>query len=372
MDKNQFYSLLDSYLEGRATPAEKILLEAYYQKLEAIGIKELGVEEEKVLKELLYGRVERAIRPPVVRMWKRWAVAASILLLLGLGWYFLFFEPKNTNPALTKTTDIEAPKVTKAMIRLADGRMISLDSLTTFTQDGVTLLKDKDGKIIYSPLVSPAETDEIFNVLTNPRGSKVVNLTLGDGTKVWLNSESSLKYPIAFKGNQRKVEITGEAYFEVSKDPTKKFIVSGNGVTTEVLGTHFNVHTYDNANEITLLEGSVKVNGTTITPGKQARVIDVVRVVDVDTDEVMAWKNGIFNYTNQDISVIMRDIARWYDVEIVYDGQKPADKFSGIINRSNNVSQVLKMLEQTNRVHFTIEARPDDPVGRGKKIRVRP
>ncbi len=304
----------------------------------------------------------------LVHMFKRIAVAASILLVVGVGSYFLFFNKADKPDEIVTTTvpsDVKAPTSNRAMITLANGRNVSVDSLTSLKQDEVTVVKNANGEVIYKG--SSTSQSITYNTLFNPRGSKVVSLTLSDGSKVWLNNESSLKYPIAFIGNERRVEITGEAYFEVAKDATKKFIVSGNGVTTEVLGTHFNVNAYEGESSIkvTLLEGSVRVQSSVVSresvvikPGQQAREVngELSIVNNIDVDEVMAWKNGRFEL-NGTVQDIMKQIARWYDVEIVYIGNVTNKRFGGTLSREENVSAVLKYLELTGSIHFKIEGR---------------
>ncbi len=305
--------------------------------------------------------------------WRRIAAAAAFILL-GTSAYFLFISKaarKNDIVEISNTTpnDIAAPKGTKAMITLSDGRTVLLDSVANGTlaiQGKVNVIKTVDGQINYNGSAVAIE----YNTLFNPRGSKVQPLTLSDGTKVWLNSESSIRFPIAFMGNERRVEITGEAYFEVTKDGTKKFIVTGNNVTTEVLGTYFNVNTYtdESSIKVTLLEGSVKViKGSSLRllqPGQQAQVTNEVKVVNgVDLEEVMAWKNGRFQFEGAGIEEVMRQIARWYDVEVVYEGKPKEQHFRGGISRDVEVSKLLKMLETTTAVHFRIA---------GKKVIVMP
>lgn len=297
--------------------------------------------------------------------WKRWA-AAAVLLILAAGSYFIFFTPKPPKGGDTvaeTTKDVEAPKITKATITLDDGRIVSIDSLTTLSQNNVKVTKTADGRLVYTGFGS----EVTFNTLTNPRGSKVIDMTLADGSHVWLNAGSSVKFPIAFTGNERKVEITGEAYFEVSHDKVKPFIVQKETTSVTVLGTHFNVNAYDDedAIRVTLLEGAVKVNATTIRPGQQAKVLGTKVTVanNVDIAAVMAWKNGHFELGAGDVKSIMRQISRWYDVEIVYSGDVPEKRFGGTLSREENVSKVLRYLEMTGSIHFKIE---------GKKITVLP
>jgi hypothetical protein len=308
-------------------------------------------------------------------------IAAAAIVILFISGYFLYFNKNGTKTDVVATLpvkEVEAPKSTKAIITLANGQKIYMDSLnegTLATQGNIKVVKTADGQIVYNG----ASTEMMFNTLYNPRGSKVINLTLNDGTKVWLNSESSLKYPMAFAGNERRVEITGEAYFEVMHDATKPFYVSKGATAVEVLGTHFNVNAYEEEADIkiTLLEGSVKVsqasvNGSeslTIKPGQQARVSasetspqnkngvgHLSMVAGVDVDDVMAWKNGLFSFRNSDIKTVMQQLARWYNIEVEYQGAVPSQHFSGKIGRELNLSDVLNGLQLT-KVHFKMEGR---------------
>lgn len=309
-------------------------------------------------------------QPPVVSIRKksilrRWVVAASIIAAVGMVSYLLFFsntkKPAETiTVAETKGTDVEAPQSVKAVIKLADGRTVAIDSLTTLTQSNVSLTKTADGKIIYT-----GSANEIaYNTLSNPKGSKVIDIQLADGSHVWLNAGSSVTYPVAFAGNERKVSITGEAYFEITHNAAMPFKVNKGETEITVLGTHFNVNAYDDESDIkiTLLEGSVKVRNRNseglLKPGEQAQVATDIKIVSkVDTDQVMAWKNGLFVFDGYgDIQTIMRQLARWYNVEVEYRG-KVTTTFWGSVSRSENVSQVLRMLEATGGVSFKVEDR---------------
>jgi ferric-dicitrate binding protein FerR (iron transport regulator) len=344
------------------------------------------LRKEKLLSEILrqlppsdQGMRENRIDPSKVRKISPWriAVAASIVLTLGIGSYFLLLKKTTKHLDIVKTElpkDVAPPKGTKAMITLANGQSVALDSITSgtlVTQGTVSVIKTGEGEIVYQG----SSSEVAYNILYNPRGSTVVSLVLNDGTKVWLNSESSLRYPTSFTGNERSVEITGEAYFEVAKDARKKFIVRGRGAISEVLGTHFNVNTYtdESSVNVTLLEGSVKVkpvvNGShavVIRPGQQAQVKEsgeMSVMKDVDLEEVMAWKNGKFQFGEAaDISTIMKQVARWYDLHVEYNGVVQGH-IGGTISRDVNVSQVFRMLEMTGVVKFQID---------GKKVVVMP
>jgi transmembrane sensor len=216
----------------------------------------------------------------------------------------------------------------------------------------------------------------VYNTLHTAAGEQY-SITLSDGTKVWLNAATSLRFPTHFAGNERRVEINGEAYFEVAKNKPKPFRVVARNMVVEVLGTHFNVNAYDNeaAIKTTLLEGSVKVvnresptsrgglsivNNTSVTivPGKQAILTHDSRLTtaDADVEEVMAWKNGSFSFNNADITTVMRQLERWYNIEVVYKGTKPSYLFSGGIPRNATLMEVMRILE-VSKVRFQLQGR---------------
>lgn len=311
-----------------------------------------------------------------LRTIRRIAVAASVILMIATGTYFLLFNKSKKQDEIVKTTvpqDVKAPEATKAMITLADGRTVPVDSLTSIDQSNVKLTKSATGEIIYSGNTSKV----VYNTLTNPRGSKVIDMILSDGSHVWLNAGSSIVYPIAFNGDYRKVFINGEAYVEVKHNAAKPFIVNANNKgEIEVLGTHFNVNAYEDENAVrtTLLEGKVKFTKTTLSlptsdfvvlePGQQSVLTkeELRKASNVDVEGVMAWKNGLFNFNNSDLEIVMRQLSRWYDVEVIYQSGVPKRNFGGEMQRDLNLSEVLKILEKNN-VHFKIE---------GKKLIVLP
>jgi ferric-dicitrate binding protein FerR (iron transport regulator) len=264
--------------------------------------------------------------------------------------------------------EVTAPQRARAVITLANGDHIYLDSAaqgSLATQGNSQLVKLSDRQLAYVGGTNSREM--IYNVLTVPRGSRVVSLALSDGTVVWLNAESSLRYPVVFNGDDRTVEITGEAYFEVAKVPGKKFYVKSAALTTEVLGTHFNVNTYNDeaSMKVTLLEGSIRVSANDnihavqLHPGQQAEVSNnaAIRVLDnVDLEEVMAWKNEYFMMKATSLASLMRQMARWYDVEVVIKGNLANKRFGGAISRNVNLSTMLEALKQ-NGVHSETSGR---------------
>jgi ferric-dicitrate binding protein FerR (iron transport regulator) len=276
-------------------------------------------------------------------------------------------------PQAVVMNDIKPPVANKAVITLADGTELLLDSAVNgqlAMQDNVKLVKLANGQIVYKTTGGGMASAPQYNTLFNPRGSRVIDMELADGSHVWLNAGSSIRYPVAFTGNERTISMTGEAYFEVAHNAAMPFRVISDKAEVTVLGTHFNVNAYsDEANtKVTLLEGSVKVNGSgaakILRPGEQAQVTDKIAVTaDADLEEVMAWKTGKFIFGEKaDIETIMRQVSRWYDVDIAYQG-KIASHFGGTISRQVNISEVLKILEATGNVKCSVQ---------GKKVIITP
>lgn len=328
------------------------------------------------------GETEVKVIPMLPRTWTRIAAAAIIIILLSVGGYFIYNKDKQSGNIVSTPTqelknDVKAPSLSKATITLADGSVIPLDSLNKgllAKQQGVNVIKNADGTIAYDASSygpSIMVHRPVFNTLNNPRGSSTVSLTLSDGSKVWLNSESTITYPTAFKGNERQVQITGEGYFEIAKVSGKKFIVKSNGVDIEVLGTHFNVNSYENEAEtkVTLLEGLLRLSlnyvkpsvssVVKIIPGQQAQInkstaqrINVTK--DISLEEVTAWKEGLFHFESADLKTILTQFARWYDIDVIYKGKVSSEKYFTIIKRSTTLVNVLKSLG-ANGVTYRIE-----------------
>lgn len=299
--------------------------------------------------------------------WLKRAAAVLVFVLASIALYY-WLAPQKEQKAIATTVpnkkDIDPPQVAKATLILGNGHRIVLDSSdngTLATIGNLNVVKLADGSIAYK-----GNSDEVqYNTLSNPRGSKVIDLTLSDGTRVWLNAASSIRYPSIFRGSLRTVEITGEAYFEVAHNPQMPFIVKNNQATVKVLGTHFNVNAYDDAStlNVTLLEGRVSVNAgiqknsTEIIPGEQARVSKSGTIQlehHADLEQVMAWKNGMFSYKGESLNIIMSQVQKWYDVNIIFE-QPVTEKFYAEVPRNTAISTLLKMLEATKAVQFRIE-----------------
>ncbi len=345
------------------------------------------------------------------------AVAAVIFIVLTSGIYFYLNNPISSQIAAQKSqpkkNDI-APGGNKAILTLADGSKISLSDAANgeiAKQAGISITKTSNGQLIYSiadrqpvrsAVGSTTNNQQLaYNTIETPKGGQY-QINLPDGSKVWLNAASSLRFPASFTGNERKVELSGEAYFEIahitlpseeSRTGAKKDsgaeampfkVISGNQ-TVEVLGTHFNINAYSDEPSIrtTLLEGSVRVllNSPSgegldmnfskrLKPGQQSKVNEMINVFNVDTQEAIAWKNGYFIFNNENIESIMRKVSRWYNVDIEYQGNISQKALWGSLSRFKNLSELIDMLELTGSVHFKIV--PGDTSEKERRIIVMP
>jgi ferric-dicitrate binding protein FerR (iron transport regulator) len=376
------HELFIKYLNNDCSPAEVRELLAYFnvhenedvlrgliiENLENIDADDDESKWVRLTNELYAGIKEQlnADKPKVVpivrRTWFRVA-AAAVFLLAGFAVYNAI---NNTNKkqdiVQTSTSEQEiAPGSNRAVLTLADGSTIILENAVKgpLTQQGYTKIsKPADGQLEYKSL-NEKPKEVLFNNITTPRGGQY-QLILSDGSKVWLNAASSLRFPAAFGGNERKVEISGEAYFEVAKDASRPFKVDvpGKG-EVEVLGTHFNVNAYRDEPTVktTLLEGSVKVmvlatrDKLVLNPGEQAQLQENGQITinkNADTEQALAWKTGSFHFSNADLGTVFRQLSRWYDVDVSFEGPIPQRQFDGEIQRDLKLSQVLKLLEKNN------------------------
>jgi hypothetical protein len=321
-------------------------------------------------------QIHEKIRPPdekIIRSrpWKRVMIAAAILLLVGAGPYVWYLSTSGSVPFSTGSTaaagEIKAPSSNKAILILASGEKVNLGNAAkgqVAKEGNSTIMKVGDGQLMYEGAMGRVGNDQLaYNTIFNPRGSKVMDVTLSDGSRVWLNAGSSLTYPAVFGDLERKVAVDGEAYFEIAYDKNRPFRVTKNEMLVVVLGTHFIVNAYDDEDQIavTLLEGAVKVNkGMTfasLAPGQQAVVATGITVNShVDVDAAIAWKDGLFSFQDSDLQGVLRQISRWYDVKVVYEGNTPSRKFEGEFQRDLNLSQVLKILERNN-IRYKLEGK---------------
>lgn len=375
MDDLQVKQLIQKYLDGQCTAEETALVESWYLKQSTTFQRpdaEMIVRNEELMLNFLESRMAEK---KTVRLWPRIAIAAAIAFIV-IGAYFFrstFTKTDNDDTALV-AADI-APGKNGATLTLASGQKIFINDVLAgniASQSGVRISKTKDGQIIYE--VTDQGTGKIeYNTLTTTRGEQT-RVRLPDGSLVFLNAASSLRYPTSFaKSAKRSVGLTGEGYFEISKNKAQPFVVTAANQEVEVLGTHFNINAYtdEKAVRTTLLEGSVKVaslsadgsgannaNGKVLKPGQQSVMTDQgIRVNNVDLDEAMAWQKGYFRFYDEDIATIMRKVSRWYNIEVEYSGKLPENGFNARITKYAGIKEVLEKLEKTGDVHFKIEGR---------------
>lgn len=402
MNETLATDLLKRFRSGECTDAEKQLVDAWYNEL--INTGELEWEEGE--KESIQAAGENWLMQniaddelqyvPVRRMHtaaKAWWTAAAILVLMtGVAYYL---NSKQQAALLAKKEETlkndVAPGSNKAVLTLANGTTIMLDDASNGVvakEGNAKVLKPEDGQLLYEQEEEGEHGPLSYNTLATPRSGQY-QIILPDGSKVWLNSESSIHYPVSFAENERRVQITGEAYFEVAKLKLSSgqrvpFIVEKGDMQVEVLGTHFNVNTYSDESAIktTLLEGKVRVVRKTgvaeqsaiLAPGEQAVISDAkgkasrsvndrIKVNKTDVDNVVAWKNGLFHFESADVKTVMRQLARWYDVDVVYEGATVKnDPLFVEVSRNTRLSDVLKVLQESGSARFTIQ---------GKKIIVK-
>ena len=299
--------------------------------------------------------------------WKA-AAAALIISIFGVAAHYYLITPKQKTLAKSQVhlkSEI-VPGVNKAVLTLSDGSNVILDDVNNVqvaSQGGMQITKLANGQLLYKK-ISELHTKVVYNTLTTPRGGQYT-IILPDGSQVWLNAASSITYPTFFSDSERRVELTGEAYFEIAHNAKKPFKVTFNGLEVKVLGTHFNINSYkeEKTSNTTLIEGSVSISkgdaNVILKSGDQAQVgnSDKITVIDnVDVNNILAWKNGYFSFDKSDLKLIMRQISRWYDVDISFEGELPKRVFYGKINRNSNISDVLKILHEC-KVDFRFEGR---------------
>ena len=377
MTDKQYLSLCEKYLNGTCSLQEESLLKQHQEKLgigDDVWDTELLGQQDRI-KKLVQQKLQQSLpqqQTNVVRINRWWYAAAAILIFAIAGVYFIKADKSNqtytaANNIKKAPADIQ-PGSSKAVLTLSTGKSIVLDGAGNgliSQQGGTAISKTGNGLIVKNADGTTAADATALNTITIPRGGKY-DITLPDGTRVWLNSSSSLTFPTAFKGSERKISLVGEAYFEVAKNKNMPFKINVNGKqVVEVLGTHFNVTAYADERDITttLLEGSVKINyqnkSTLIKPGEMAvnNLGAGVTVLPADIDEVMAWKNGMFMFNNENIISTMKKISRWYDVDVVFKGNMDHVNLIGNYSRNKSLTNLLKNIELMDKVHFVIEGR---------------
>ncbi|WP_276381626.1 FecR family protein [Flavobacterium sp. H4147] len=373
MKETEFLELLQKYQNGTLSDEDRDKLDAWYLHKASNTNSQLNEYELEDSYQYLKSTLPLQQETKVIGLWSRVAVAASIVVLLGAGIFYVTAPTEQPVEVVAKPKEI-APGGNRGILTLSNGKQIVLSDISakdTIAKEGqeneVTIKMSADGVITY--VVNPNAVEEkngedAFNTLSTPTGGQY-NIVLADGTKVFLNAVSSIKYPTQFNGDQRIVELEGEAYFEVAKNKNQPFIVKSADQAIKVLGTHFNVHAYDNEPIIktTLLEGSVAVTyqnqKTILKPGQQSNVTansNKITVREVDTDAAIAWKNGRFKFDNADLKSVMKQLERWYGIKVEYRGDVSDVRFNGGTFRNKNLSEVLKVLELSN-IKFKVEGK---------------
>lgn len=375
MEEKQFYQLLSKYRSGKATKKEIDLLNAYYDLFEVQPDGLAGMDDAKAesLKQMMKAGIDQHIdalgkhgrRPPYFRL--LW-VAASVVMLAAVGAVF-YYETKQHEPLSEKYARYDIrPGKKSVVLTLANGKKITIKPSMTgqlAMQGSVILAQRTTGVLVYENAGKIKDQAVQYNSISIPDGTEF-ELILPDGSKAFLNANSSLRYPTVFADGKRMVELEGEGYFEITHNKAKPFVVKTFNQQVEVLGTHFDVNAYsdEGITKTTLLEGSVKVSSGNqsllLHPGEQSQVpntsapLQIGMVAAADTDQAVAWKNGFFQYHEADIKAIMRDFSRWYGVKVVYEGNIHERLFSGAIHKNLSLLQALDLLHYAN-VHFTIE-----------------
>ena len=360
--------LLHKYSEGTCNEEERYLFEEWYNNLNrADRVQLTETDLENTEKEMLVDLLDKVMKPTRILIWPR--IAAAIIIILSVGGYFFLHNRVTPKTDMTQNHNEIVPGSNMATLTLSNGNQISLNDAQngTLSNEGNQLVKKADsGTISYEDNGLSDQSNKLtYNTITTPRGGQW-SVILPDGTKVTLDAASSIKYPLRFMGKERSVDIVGQAYFEVAHNPKMPFRVNTKKQVIEVLGTHFNVNVYGDepVSSVTLLEGGVKIsNGmktAILKPGQQAVMINGtnnINVKKVDAENAVAWKTGRFFFNKADIQTVMRQLARWYDVQISYKGIVPQQQFNGDIQRDLQAKQILDILSNYYNIPFKIEGK---------------
>lgn len=380
--KEEYLILFEKQLANRCNADELYLLEEYQDEIN-LSDPELTKDfpnryqvRKRLLNKLLISRGIQHQRQPFRITWMR-TIAATILLGSALGltfWYanYSSFLAQKNHKMDKLTTGSVKPGGDQATLTMANGVTINLNDINNgqiAAQSGISISKASHGMIVYNFSGNQSKNGKIDtskNMIQTPKGGQY-QMILTDGTKVWLNSTTTLSFPMCFPKNQRKVTLTGEAYFEVSKDKKRPFVVCANGTEVQVLGTHFNVNAYSDNSEVatTLLEGSVRMKkgkySALLVPGEQAvsqNNSSTLTVNKVNVNDMVGWKNGYFIFRDENIVNIMKQLSRWYDLEVIYTSEEVKDReFGGTVSRADNLKELLDYMELTQTIHYKLEGR---------------
>jgi len=370
LKKKKVYSLIDKYKSGNVTEDERKELFDWYRSVANQDAE--FPEDEHTVEQFMRNRLmvdTQAVGK--TRNKRTWLAAASVAVILGMGLlYFIKKDPHSAQNQLVRKTEIQ-PGRNQAVLILADGSEVSLNDAIAgniSSQSGIKISRAAAGQIVYTVLpqaiTSDGQADTItrYNTIKTPVGGQF-KVILSDGTQVWLNALSSLKFPLSFATkNERRVSLVGEGYFEVKKNEQAPFKVSTAKQLIEVLGTHFNVDAYPEnaATKTTLLEGAVRIasgdHTVKLRPGQEAILKENFEVADVQAENAVAWKNGLFRFDGESLEAIMTIVARWYNVKVVYESEGiKRESFGVLSDRFANISTLLNSMEQTGGVKFRVQ-----------------
>lgn len=392
MHENYFRQLLENYITGQISKTDQkkffdLLEQREYQELLEQVLREewdqnsfeeiIDPNMANLVEYYVLDRINKKNTAPVrvISFFRKYTVAAAVVVLLIVfsAVSIIFVNRHKSENEISRTKqqikqfDVP-PGSIGAILTLNNGNQIVLDSVHTglIAQQGASRIVKVGDRLSYNS--KDTSTDIIYNTISTPKGKQFPNLILADGSKVWLDAGSSIRFPVSFVGNERTVEITGQAWFDVVHNSKMPFKVIAKGTEIVDLGTEFNVTAYNDEPQIkiTLLKGSIRIQSKILKPGQQAIIApnNAMQIVNnSNIDEAIAWKNGFFSFKATDVKGIMRQLSRWYDVDVRYEGVDPTETFSGKIDRNLPLSEVLKILKKT-RVHFRIEE--------GKKLIIQP
>lgn len=375
MKKEEFLELIERIRNGKASDEDISLYDTWFNIFQKTDIWDTTIQgDPENIKLLIYDKIRQQTYPQqrktkTIRFLPHLAAAASILIVIAGVFYLHFYKPTTPRQTVYHQLNDIGPGSDKAVLTLSNGKQIILTEAKSgqiALQGDIKIHKIAHGKIIYQN--TGKQTDKAineveYNIMTTPKGGQHW-VGFADGSRALLNAASSLRYPTTFNGKERIVELTGEAYFEISHNAAKPFKVISKGQVVEVLGTHFNINSYANEATVktTLIEGSVRVitegRQKVLKPGQQLTLSGKeTTVTETDVEEAVAWKDGYLEFTDKDIQSVMREISRWYDVDVEFEGPVTAVKYSARISKFTNLSQILKILQSTKTIQFTIQGR---------------